>query len=92
MRSARVGSGIPELDMDWMSEAWCRRMPDLPWIADKCTAPVVLGELIAQICESCPVRQRCEQFVAEAQIVGGYWAGAHRHATWVQGALFGDVA
>jgi hypothetical protein len=73
----------------WMREAACRRIPDLPWVADRGTAPVVLGELMADVCAACPVRDACAAFVVDEKITGGYWAGAHRTAkeVWVQDTL-----
>ena len=81
------------MNTEWMREAACRRIPDLPWTADKGNAPVVLGELMADVCGMCPVRDECAAFVDAEDITGGYWAGAYRRAPkWVQGALFGDAA
>jgi hypothetical protein len=73
----------------WMGEAACRRIPDLPWTAEPGTAPVVLGELMADVCAMCPVRDACTAYVDREPITGGYWAGAHRTATevWVQDTL-----
>ena len=92
------------MNTEWMRDAACRRIPDLPWTADKGTAPVVLGELMADVCAMCPVRDACAAFVVEADVTGGYWAGRHRNVDnltlsrrqWVQETLFdgdfGDAA
>ena len=104
MRAPRSGTAVPELDMDWMRDAACRRIPDLPWIADRGEGPVVLRDLMDQVCAVCPVRRACARFVIEGDVTSGYWAGrdrtvnnlcaTDRHS--VQGTLFdrdfGDVA
>lgn len=63
---------------DWMSEAACRRYPKLGWVTD--TILLGLGErsTMAVICERCPVRTACEQYVQDKQITGGFWAGQDR--------------
>jgi hypothetical protein len=73
----------------WMREAACRRIPDLPWTADPGTAPVVLGDLMAEVCAACPVRSECAAFVTTEDVTGGYWAGAHRspRGVWVDERL-----
>lgn len=73
----------------WMSDAACRRIPDLPWTAEPGTAPVVLGDLMADVCAVCPVRSECAAFVADEDVTGGYWAGAHRYPAevWVDEPL-----
>lgn len=79
----------------WMEDAACRRMPDLPWLADKGTAPVVLGDLMAEVCAVCPVREACGTYATTERLSGGYWAGSHRVQTDMYGpqlSLFGDAA
>ena len=66
------------LDTNWMKDAACRRMPDLPWTTDRDRAPVVLWDLMASVCEVCPVKAQCAAFVADADVTGGYWAGRNR--------------
>lgn len=63
---------------NWMREAAYRRIPDLPWTAEPGTAPVMLGELMADVCRVCPVRAECAAFVDVEDIAGGYWTGHHR--------------
>jgi hypothetical protein len=86
----------PKVDTDWMEDAACRRIPDLPWIADRGKGPVVLRDLMADVCALCPVREACARFVIDGDVTAGYWAGrdrtvynvcaADRH--YVQGTLF----
>lgn len=67
------------MNTDWMEDAACRRIPDLPWTAERGTGPTVLADLMADICGICPVREACAEFVATENVTGGYWAGAHRY-------------
>jgi hypothetical protein len=104
MRAAKPGAAIAGLDMDWMQDAACRHMPDLPWIAERGEGPVVLRDLMAQLCGACRVREACARFVIEGDVTSGFWAGRDRNVNeWsvdgrrsVQGVLFehdfGDVA
>ena len=104
MRAAKPGAAVPEVDMDWMQDAACRWMPDLPWIAERGEGPVVLRDLMAQLCGACRVREACARFVIEGDVTSGFWAGRDRTVhnlctagrESVQGTLFepdfGDVA
>lgn len=104
MRAPRINQSGADLDMEWMQEAACRRMPDLPWTADRNEGPVVLRDLMKQVCSICPVRKACARFVIEGDVTSGYWAGHDRTVNnlcaadrqSVQGTLFegdfGDAA
>ena len=71
------------------------RIPHLPWTADPKRSPVVLLDLMADVCSQCPVRELCAAFVSREEVTGGYWAGRHRSAaTWAEdhSTFGGDAA
>lgn len=90
--------------LDWMSDAACARLPDLPWLADTGTAPDVLVDIMREVCATCPVSADCSAYVDTARITGGWWAGEDRdpeaiwlHVEWVpvigrKGRLLGEQA
>lgn len=93
------------MNTDWMQDAACRRMPDLPWIAPRDAGPVVLRDLMAEVCNACPVRDACARFVIEGDVTAGFWAGRDRtvnnltaadrlsvQGTLFEGSGFGDAA
>lgn len=67
-----------ELDTGWMRDAACVDIPGLPWIENPNHIPAVLAEVMAQTCAACPVLTRCEEFVEEAAVTAGFWAGRSR--------------
>lgn len=64
--------------VSWRAQAWCRLVPELPWIAE----PEVVNdaELAAMsgVCAGCPVVFECMDYVACEGITSGFWAGADR--------------
>jgi hypothetical protein len=78
MSRPRFLEGV-ELDTVWMADAACVQIPGLPWIDNPHRVPVFVWELMAEVCASCPVLDRCREFVAEAEIIAGYWAGESRN-------------
>lgn len=83
--STRKGRGkwpkIPAAPLPaWMDAASCAtpEKRGLPWTTDGAQVPFVLAELMAETCESCPVRLACAAFVTRANITGGWWAGLDR--------------
>lgn len=77
--SARKWPPEVELDTRWMTDAACTTMPGLPWIENHKRVPRVLVELMAQTCRTCPVLDQCEEFVDQAHITAGWWAGSNRN-------------
>jgi hypothetical protein len=84
MTRRRLFPDGPELDTRWMADAACADVPGLPWIDSPRRVPTVLVELMAEICATCPVLERCAVFVDEAAITAGYWAGTSRQGYTVQ--------
>src|SRR5690349_15507674 len=68
-----------ELETSWMADATCARVPMLPWIEDRRRVPKVVLEVMAGVCLRCPVWERCNGFVDEAEITAGFWAGVSRN-------------
>ena len=82
-----VQSSTPEslqLDTEWMADAACARLPGLPWIDNPSRVPVFTRGLMREVCASCPVLARCREFVDEAEVTAGYWAGESRNGHTVQ--------
>ena len=79
-------------DTTWMDHAACADRPDLGWINEP--EDVGLGEesTMAVVCSRCPVVADCEQYVAEAEVTGGFWAGHHRTPLGPCLPLTGDAA
>ena len=65
-------------DTDWMQAAACADRPRLPWLNDAEDVQPWNRLVMAAICDACPVRARCTSFVTDAEVTGGFWAGAHR--------------
>ena len=65
-------------DTDWMARAACADRPGLPWLHDAPDVQPWDRLVMAAICDTCPVRTHCTAFVIEAEVTGGFWAGAHR--------------
>lgn len=59
-------------DADWMTDAACVSRPDLPWTG---AATKRTGELIGQVCASCPVRTECGECAVHARVTAGWGAG-----------------
>lgn len=74
--TARLGPPRRGPSRRWMILGSCIDAPELPWLADH-AAPDVTAQLRA-VCESCPVRHHCADYVERACINGGFWAGQHR--------------
>lgn len=75
----------------WMADAWCARVPNLPWLTDTEHLPRRLVEQMAAICGACPVRTQCAAYVDAAEVSGGFWAGVDRAPSdvWVDRPLPG---
>jgi hypothetical protein len=65
---------------DWMSQAACAdpSASYLPWTADGQDVPVDYVAAMAEVCDSCPVRQACAEFTGPAEVTAGFWAGRYR--------------
>lgn len=76
---------------DWMVDAWCARVPNLPWLTDTAQLPRWLVGQMAAICRACPVRIQCATYVDQADVTGGFWAGTDRAPAdvWVDHPLPG---
>jgi hypothetical protein len=74
------GKGQTRPPSEWMAEAGCVGVQDLPWTTDTHdrTGPAVLGQIMADTCATCPVRVECAAYAAENDICGGFWAGSDR--------------
>ena len=59
-------------DADWMTDAACVSRSDLPWTG---AATKRTGELMRQVCGSCPVRTQCGEYAVHARVTVGWWAG-----------------
>lgn len=81
------------VDHWWMREGSCVSEPDLPWVND----PALLGpadvDLLASICDACPVLLPCGAYARDAGITAGFWAGRLRSPdrTSVQLDLLDDL-
>jgi hypothetical protein len=73
-----------ELETAWMADAACTRMPGLPWIENRQQVPRVIVDLMREICAGCPVLAECADFVVDAEITAGWWAGASYDGYTVQ--------
>ena len=67
-------------DTNWMDDAACARPAHrgLPWLDDAHTIPPVLVDLMGDVCATCPVLAGCAGYVTQADVTGGFWAGADR--------------
>lgn len=65
-----------ELDTDWMADAACTRVPGLPWVENRQQVPRLIVDLMRETCAACPVLADCADFVIDAEITAGWWAGA----------------
>lgn len=76
---------------EWMRDAACLGVPELPWTTDTDDldrrGPAVLAEVMADTCATCPVRADCAAYADANDICGGFWAGSDRanlpRAVWV---------
>ena len=69
---------------DWRAHTLCRHFPRLPWIAEPEDQAGGAVRAMTVVCLACPVTQRCAQYVVEAGIVSGFWAGRDRTPTHVE--------
>jgi hypothetical protein len=77
--SRRTDPVIEELDTAWMARAACTSMPGLPWTTGLHGVPRVLVTIMRETCAACPVLAECAQYVEDARVTAGWWAGANRH-------------
>ena len=63
------------MDSDWRAHTLCRHFPKLPWIAEPEDQTVAAVRAMTVVCLACPVTEQCAQYVVEAGIVSGFWAG-----------------
>jgi hypothetical protein len=83
---------LEPMDTSWMPGGACTAMPGLPWIDCPSRVPPFVVELMAETCAHCLVRARCESFVDEARITGGFWAGRSQdHRSEEQAATSGSL-
>lgn len=70
----------PRPPSEWMREAACLGVADLPWTTDTAdrTGPALLGQIMADTCAACPLRAECAAYADDHDICGGFWAGADR--------------
>ena len=64
-------------DTDWMDQAGCKRVPDLPWIEDPENVTVQQEACMTVVCLGCPVVAECRAYIGRHEITAGFWAGLH---------------
>ncbi|QDP95152.1 hypothetical protein FOE78_03785 [Microlunatus elymi] len=67
--------------LGWTNEAACVDRPGLPWIGARRGHSLDQADLDQMIrtCAGCPVIDACRDYVQEAEVTGGFWAGAWQH-------------
>ena len=63
---------------EWIDLALCKAFANLPWLDDQRTPAATCA--MTAVCLACPVLEECQQFVAEHDVVAGFWAGHDRTA------------
>ena len=65
----------------WMDHAACATPAhrELPWLDDTDALPPVLVDLMADVCNRCPVLDACAAYAAATAVTGGFWAGSDRN-------------
>ena len=66
------------MGLAWMSEALCAAFVNLPWIAEPEDSSASARRSMGLVCDLCPVRSECSEYVRDEHIVSGFWAGADR--------------
>lgn len=70
------------LDHQWMSQATCVRRADLPWTEDAHRVEDEVREVMARVCQRCPVRGCCRRYATDCCASAGFWAGGFRGAAY----------
>jgi hypothetical protein len=63
---------------EWMRDALCACFPMFPWTIDGHRVHAEDTDLMAQVCQLCPVLAYCRVYVEAEHIIAGFWAGEHR--------------
>jgi hypothetical protein len=64
--------------LEWMRDALCACFPMFPWTIDGHRVDAEDTDLMAKVCQLCPVLAQCRAFVETVRITAGFWAGEHR--------------
>ncbi len=62
----------------WMRQAGCASDPGLAWTQERWRVARADVEMIAAVCDACPVAAQCREFVVATVPTAGFWAGAFR--------------
>jgi hypothetical protein len=62
-------------DSRWMAHGVCVEHPSLPWTEPLNHVPNVLVDVMADLCERCPVRAQCATYAVQTEVTAGWWAG-----------------
>ena len=62
----------------WHGEALCRLFSNLPWIEEPERVTDSAAASMGVVCDVCPVRRACEDYVADHEVLSGFWAGRDR--------------
>lgn len=63
------------VDTRWMARGACVGHTALPWTQPLGRVPRMLIDIMADLCDGCPVRDQCAAYAVEAEITVGWWAG-----------------
>lgn len=69
--------------LPWQALGGCGARADLPWTGDPEQVGPWDAESMRAVCGSCPVLADCAGYVERANVVAGWWAGAHRDPAYV---------
>ena len=70
-----TASGV---DHWWMRDGACTSRTELPWVSDADQVHAEARRRMEDVCISCPVLARCENYVHGAAVTAGFWAGRSR--------------